>query len=148
VLGCNPATPTFYYYYAWHNIFFLFTFLCVMKKIILLLITLITINNVSYASFPVNNINNQIYNQSEIVAKSSPDIGAILGVTLILSYLVSILWYLSKPIPKDVKKRKKFFRKLLLLIFIPIIIVGIVVIHSLQNMSINISLGDLVDAAE
>ena len=112
-----------------------------MKKIILILITLITINNVSYASFPVNNINNQIYNQSEIVSESSP-IAAILGITLILSYLISIFWYLSKPIPKDVKKRKKFFRKLLLLIFIPVIIVGILVIYSLQHGSYNISLDD------
>ena len=116
-----------------------------MKNLILLLITVLIIIDVSYASFPVNNINNQIYNQSEIVSKSSPDIGAILGITLILSYLLSIFWYLSKPIPKDVKKRKKFFRKLLLLIFIPIIIVGIVVIHSLQNMSLDISLDDIYE---
>ena len=41
-----------------------------------------------------------------------------------------------------------FFRKLLLLIFIPIIIVGILVIHSLANMSIDISLEDIADAYE
>ena len=112
-----------------------------MKKLILLLITVLIIIDVSYASFPVNNINNQIYNQSEIVSKSSP-IGGILGITLILSYLLSIFWYLSKPIPKDVKKRKKFFRKLLLLIFIPVIIVGILVIYSLQHGSYDVSLDD------
>ena len=112
-----------------------------MKNLILLLITVLIIIDVSYASFPVNNINNQTYNQSEIVSKSSP-IGGILGITLILSYLLSIFWYLSKPIPKDVKKRKKFFRKLLLLIFIPVIIVGIVVIYSLQNASYDFSLDD------
>ena len=116
-----------------------------MKKTILFLFTLLTLTQISYASFPVNNSNNQIYNESEIVSKTSP-IRAILGITLILSYLVSILWYLSKPIPKDIKKRKKFFIKLLLLIFIPIIIVGILVLHSLQNMSIDISLDDFVDA--
>jgi membrane protease YdiL (CAAX protease family) len=108
-----------------------------MKKLILLLITVLIIIDVSYASFPVNNINNQIYNQSEIVSESSP-----IPAILILSYLISIFWYLSKPIPKDVKKRKKFFRKLLLLIFIPVIIVGILVIYSLQHGSYNISLDD------
>lgn len=116
-----------------------------MKKTILFLFTLLTLTQISYASFPVNNSNNQIYNESEIVSKTSP-IRAVLGITLILSYLVSIFWYLSKPIPKDIKKRKKFFIKLLLLIFIPIIIVGILVLHSLQNMSIDISLDDFVDA--
>jgi len=119
-----------------------------MKKTILFLITLITLTNVSYASFPLNNINNEIYNQSEIISKSSADYGPILGITLILSYVTSILWYLSKPIPKDFKKRNKFYRKLLLLIFIPIIIFGIVVIYLFQNMSIDISLDDLVDAAQ
>lgn len=120
-----------------------------MKKTILFLIILITLTNISYASFPVNNINNQIYNQSEIISKSLPNlIRAILGITLILSYLVSIFRYLLKPIPKDVKQRKKFFIKLLLLIFIPIIIVVVLIFHSLANMSLAISLDDFADAVE
>jgi hypothetical protein len=52
VLGCNPVTPTFFYY-AKHNISFLIPFLCFMRKLLLLLVTLITFTNVSYASFPV-----------------------------------------------------------------------------------------------
>ena len=119
-----------------------------MKKTNLFLLTLVSLTNVSYASFPINNINNEVFNHSEIISKSSPEYGSIFGITLILSYLGSILWYLSKPIPKDVKKRKKFYRNLLLIIFIPLIIVGILVIHSLSNMSIDITLDDLVDATE
>ncbi len=102
-----------------------------MKKLILFLIILLIIIDVIYASFPVNNINNLIYNQSEIVAESSPFLVQLIPLLLILSYLISIFWYISKPIPKNVKKRKKFFRKLLLLIFIPVIIVVIIVIYSL-----------------
>ena len=52
MLGCNPVTPTFFYY-AKHNISFLIPFLCFMRKLLLLLVTLITFTNVSYASFPV-----------------------------------------------------------------------------------------------
>jgi len=100
-----------------------------MKKLLYIFLTLITFVNVSYASFPVNNINSQIYNQLEIVSESSP----FYGITLILLYLLSIFWYISKPIPKDVKKRKKFFRKLLLLIFIPVIIVVIIAIYLLAT---------------
>lgn len=50
---CNHANPTFSIYYAKHNTSFLFTLLCNMKKIILLVITLTTLANVSFASFPV-----------------------------------------------------------------------------------------------
>ena len=116
-----------------------------MKKIVLILLAIFS--NVIYASFPVDNINNQIYNQSEIV--SGPDIAGILVFFTVISlYVGSILWHLSKPKPKDVKKRKKFYIKLLLIIFIPLIIVGILVIHSLANMSIDISLEDIADAYE
>ena len=118
-----------------------------MKKINLFIIVLL-LTNVSYASFPINNINDEMFNYSEIISKDSPNYGSILGIILILTYLGSILGYLSKPIPKDVKKRKKFYRKLLLIIFIPLIIVGILIIHSLNNMSIDISLDDIVDATE
>ena len=45
------------FYYSYHYlltlVLFLIMFLCVMKKILLLLITLTTFTNVSYASFPV-----------------------------------------------------------------------------------------------
>ena len=40
-------------YYAKHNTSFLFIFIYFMKRIILLLITITTFTNVSYASFPV-----------------------------------------------------------------------------------------------
>ena len=45
--------PDFLFYYAWHNTSFLFAFISWMKKMILLLITITTFTNVSYASFPV-----------------------------------------------------------------------------------------------
>ena len=45
-------------------------------------------SKVIFASFPVNNVNNQIHNQLEIVSKSSPEIGTILFFTLISSYLL------------------------------------------------------------
>lgn len=131
-----------------HNIHIFVFLFCVMNKTNLILLYLLLLTNVSYASFPMNNINNVILNQSEIISKSSPNYSAILGITLILSYLGTILWYVSKPIPKDVKKRKIFYRKLLLIIFIPLIIVGILVIHSLNNMSIDISVDDFVQATE
>ena len=41
------------HYYAKHNTSFLFIFIYFMKRIILLLITITTFTNVSYASFPV-----------------------------------------------------------------------------------------------
>ena len=41
------------HYYAKHNTSFLFVFIYFMKRIILLLITITTFTNVSYASFPV-----------------------------------------------------------------------------------------------
>ena len=41
------------HYYAKHNTSFLFVFIYFMKTIILLLITITTFTNVSYASFPV-----------------------------------------------------------------------------------------------
>tara|TARA_B110000003_G_scaffold205489_1_gene204321 strand:+ start:3165 stop:3500 length:336 start_codon:yes stop_codon:yes gene_type:complete len=109
-----------------------------MKKLIILLITVLIIIDVTHASFPLNSINNQTYNQSEIISEFSP----FYVITLILSYLISIFWYISKPIPKDVKKRKKFFRNLLYLIFIPVIIVGIIAIYSLQQASFDIPLDD------
>mgnify|MGYP001361770425 CR=1 FL=1 len=88
-----------------------------------------------------------LYNQSEIV--SGPDIAGILVFFTVISlYVGTILWHLSKPKPKDVKKRKKFYIKLLLIIFIPLIIVGILIIHSLANMSIDISLEDIANAYE
>jgi hypothetical protein len=42
-----------FYYYAKHSISFLFVLIRHMKRIILLLITITTFTNVSYASFPV-----------------------------------------------------------------------------------------------
>ena len=42
-----------FYYYAKHSISFLFVLIFYMKRIILLLITITTFTNVSYASFPV-----------------------------------------------------------------------------------------------
>ena len=115
-----------------------------MKKL-MFVIMFTNFSNVMFASFPVNNINEQIHNQAEIVSKYSPDIGTILFFTLVTSYLLSIFWYITRPIPKDVKERKKFFIKLLLLIFVPIVIVGILVIYSLSNMSISISPEDIYE---
>ena len=92
-----------------------------MKKLILYLF-LASFSNVIFASFPVNNISNQ----NEMVLESKPVgniIGTIVFVSLIIAYPFSIIRYLSKPIPKDVAKKKKFFKKLIFLILIPPILV-------------------------
>ena len=91
-----------------------------MKKIILCLL-LATFSNMIFASFPVNNI----ANQNEMVLESKPvgniirAIGIVVFVSAIISYPFFIMRHLSKPIPKDVNKKKKFYRNLLFIIFIP-----------------------------
>ena len=107
-----------------------------MKKTTFVLL-LTNFSNVIFASFPVNNINNQIYNQSEIASTSSPVIGIILGIIAILSpiaYLLSIFWHLSKPIPKDTKQKKKFFKKRIFIIFTPLILFLIIYIYAYSTM--------------
>ena len=69
-----------------------------------------------------DSIDNQITKQSEDVAQPSPIIN-ILGmgalISLIFAYPISILLYLSKPVPKDKKQKNKFFKKLIFIILIP-----------------------------
>ena len=88
-----------------------------MKKLILYLL-LASFSNVIFASFPVN----EIGNKKEIVLESKPVgniIGIVVFVSAIIAYPFSIMSHLSKPIPKDVNKKKKFYRNLLFIIFIP-----------------------------
>ena len=91
-----------------------------MKKLILYLL-LASFSNVIFASFPVN----EIGNKKEIVLESKPvgniirAIGIVVFVSAIIAYPFSIMSHLSKPIPKDVNKKKKFYRNLLFIIFIP-----------------------------
>ncbi|MBT7897128.1 MAG: hypothetical protein HN564_09000 [Flavobacteriales bacterium] len=73
-----------------------------MKKIILLLITLITIVNVSYASFPVlENIQQDIVKYSEITTFSDPEdgiysfLGFVVGFLSILGYFLPLLLLFS-----------------------------------------------------
>ena len=112
-----------------------------MKKLLLISVFLFAVNKFSYPSFPVNNVGNQITHQSEDASEPSPIIN-ILGVgalvCLIFSYPISILWYLSKPIPKDKNQRKKFFKKLRYIIFIPIILALLIFIYSYSTMSIHL----------
>ena len=91
-----------------------------MKKLILYLL-LASFSNVIFASFPVNNISNQ----NEMVLESKPvgniirAIGIVVFFSAIIAYPFFIMRHLSKPIPKDVNKKKKFYRNLLFIIFIP-----------------------------
>ena len=93
-----------------------------MKKLLFISVFLFAVNKFSYPSFPVDNIENQITQQSEDGSKPSPIIN-ILGmgalVCLIFSYPISIFLHLSKPIPKEKNIKKKFFKKLIFLILIP-----------------------------
>ena len=102
-----------------------------MKKLFFILLILTA--KLSYASFPVNNINNQIYNQSEIDSESTP----IIAYTLIFSYIFSIIWYLTKPIPKDIEQKKKFFKKLRFIIFSPLVLFLLIFIYAYSTMSIS-----------
>ena len=93
-----------------------------MKKLLLFFVFLFAVNQFIYPSFPEDNIDTQFTQQSEDTSQSSPIIN-ILGmgalVCLIFSYPISILLYLSKPIPKQKNAKKKFFKKLIFLILIP-----------------------------
>jgi hypothetical protein len=102
-----------------------------MKKLFFILLILTA--KLSYASFPVNNIYNQIYNQSEIDSESTP----IIAYTLIFSYIFSIIWYFTKPIPKDIEQKKKFFKKLRFIIFSPLVLFLLIFIYAYSTMSIS-----------
>ena len=108
-----------------------------MKKIILSLL-LAAFSNVILASFPVNDI----ANQKEIVLESKPVgniIGIVVFVSAIIAYSFSIMRHLSKPIPKDVNKKKKFYRNLLFIIFIPpllaLLIYALLYAYAISNIS-------------
>ena len=107
-----------------------------MKKIILCLL-LATFSNMIFASFPVNNI----ANQNEMVLESKPvgniirAIGIVVFVSAIISYPFFIMRHLSKPIPKDVNKKKKFYRKLLFIIFTPIVLALLIYAYALSTIS-------------
>ena len=68
-----------------------------MKRIILLLITITTLTNVSYASFPVNNISDHLHNQEisisnhEIIETSNDPI-----LIVVLALIGLIGWLYSK----------------------------------------------------
>jgi len=98
-----------------------------MKKLFFILLILTA--KLSYASFPVNNI----YNQSEIDSESTP----IIAYTLIFSYIFSIIWYFTKPIPKDIEQKKKFFKKLRFIIFSPLVLFLLIFIYAYSTMSIS-----------
>ena len=116
-----------------------------MIRLILFTITLISLANVSYASFPVNTVSNQFHTQSESIS-SNYEPGIFLGFAII-SWLGSIIWLFDRASStEDVDKKKKLFKTLKYLIFTPIvlfIIVLIVVLIQLSNMSLDISLDDL-----
>jgi hypothetical protein len=102
----------FFFYYAKHNISFLILFLCFMRKLLLLLVTLITFTNVSYASFPVNqNTQTEIVEtiESPSYGNSQPNwdqIFQILGwlsLTLSVVFFIYTLGALSQVIPEIVE---------------------------------------------
>jgi hypothetical protein len=117
-----------------------------MIRLILFTITLISLTNVSYASFPVNNVSNQFHDQSESISSNSEP-AIFLGFAIIF-WLGSIIWLFDKSSStEDIDKKKKIFKTLKYLIFTPIvlfIIVLIVVFIQLSNMSFDISLDDII----
>ena len=94
-----------------------------MIRLILLTITLMSFSNVSYASFPVNNISNQFYNQSE------PNGAPVIWPAIILLWLVPIIWlFFMKSKTEDIVKKKRLSKIIRYLVFIPIALFVIVLI--------------------
>ena len=77
-----------------------------MKKIILLLITLITINNVSYASFPKDVDMEGIIHQKEDPLFTSDT--AIPSIILVLSLMIVFFFQRSSLKSLDTNKRRKW----------------------------------------
>ena len=102
-----------------------------MKKLILLLITLTTLTNVSYASFPVVESNAKILAiESEDDEDDGPSLlEAILMGVLVVSILGFAAYFLFRVWWRAWKKRKWWARKLLpllLLISLPTFLIGFI----------------------
>ena len=98
-----------------------------MKKVLLLLITLTTLANVSYASFPITEINTEIPKTiiSEEDQEDDPSlidqnrfVEAILAVILVVSILGFASYFVIRTICRAWKKRKWWARKLLPLLLL------------------------------
>ena len=108
-----------------------------MKKLLLISVFLFAINKYSYTSFPVNNVGNQVTHQSKDASEQSPIInvlGMLVLISLAFSYPFSIIWYLTKPIPKDIEQKKKFYKKLIFIIFTPLVLALLIYAYAYSTM--------------
>ena len=96
--------------------------LVIMKKLIFLIS--IFIANVIYASFPVNNISNNLYNHSE----SAPDGSPVIWPIFILWLLPIVILFFKSTTTDDIKKKKKLSKIIRYLFFIPLALFVIILI--------------------
>jgi hypothetical protein len=103
-----------------------------MKKILFVLITLITVSNFSHASFPITENDTKIPKTiiSEDDEEEEPSLlEAILRGVLVVSILGFVSYFLLRTIWRAWKKRKWWVRKLLpllLLISLPTFLIGFI----------------------
>jgi hypothetical protein len=103
-----------------------------MKKILFVLITLITVSNFSHASFPI--IENDTKIPKTIISEDDEEeepslLEAILMGVLVVSILGFVSYFLLRTIWRACKKRKWWARKLLpllLLISLPTFLIGFI----------------------
>ena len=72
-----------------------------MKKLLLILIALITLTNVSYASFPIENELTEVSNQINDVLLFILGIGFLAGIALL------IYWGVKKLLSREMERKKK-----------------------------------------
>jgi len=72
-----------------------------MKKLLLILIALITLTNVSYASFPIENELTEVSNQINDVLLFILGIGFFAGIALL------IYWGVKKNISREMERKKR-----------------------------------------
>lgn len=94
-----------------------------MKRLLLILITLITLINVTFASFPIENELNEVSNQfnfNEVLL-------FIFGIGFLASIAFLIYWGIKKILSREMKSKKKVS-------VIVALLLGVLVIVSLRMM--------------
>ena len=100
-----------------------------MRKLLLLLITLVTLTNVSYASFPVlENVQQDSVKYSEIATSSDPEDGIYSVLGFVVGFLSGLLFFL--PLLLLFLPNKSFRRGIYvgLLTMVILIVVALIVI--------------------
>ena len=72
-----------------------------MKKLLLILIALITLTNVSYASFPIENELTEVSNQI------NDELLFILGIGFLAGIALLIYWGVKKLLSREMERKKK-----------------------------------------